>query len=360
MKYSEFIETEIIFIQQKIQCHEPVVGTVKIKNNYDETILIDEIIIKLILKHQGKGETDELEIEKLIVSEYNEIHPDEIIEHHFSFNPPYNTTYVGKNMTQNILVKTKVDINKASERELRNNAISKLKFASFFRGVFKPDFFNESILQVERGDTNYEIKKAIGTIKPGRGAALVIMIISFIVCLVGGLILYFNMNEDINIIYIPVSIYAVIFWLTYNYKLEPYLQIGKIDFTLLNIDGNFCKANLNIEKRTRTIKEISCQFIGTEKVTYNNGSKRSTVTRHFYKSKPHIINRLLSKIEEEISLPDDSLPKSIDNNDFEIIGRFKIVVTTRKGRKLSGTSTIDLGFERRSQLNNDIIDVDFT
>ena len=360
MKYSEFIETIIAFNQTSIKCHEPVVGVIEIKNNYDEMILIDEVIIDLILKHEGKGETDVLKIDQHIITDYKEIQPNEIIEHHFSFEPTYHTTYVGKNMTQNILVKTKVDINKSSEKELRNNAISKLKFASYFRGVFKPDFFSESVLQVERGDTNYEIKKAEGTIKPGRGVALAIMVISFIVCLIGGVILYMNMNEDINLIYIPVSIYAVIFWLTYNYKLEPYLKIGKIDFQLLNIEGNFYQANLNIEKSSRTIKEISCQLIGTEQVTYDNGSKRSTVTHHFLKSKPHIINRLLSKIEEEIPLPDRSLPKTIDNNDFKIIWQFKIMITTKRGRKLSGKAKIDLGFEKKNQIINDIKSVDFT
>ena len=360
MKYNDFIETEIVFDQQAISCQDPVIGCLKIKNNYDNVVFIDKIEIELILRHKGKGQTETMSLEEQIITDYNKINAGEAIVHHFSFYPTYLTTYIGKNITQQILVKTKVDISKVSEKELRNSAANKLKFASYFRGVFKPDFFNESVLQVDRGEANYEIKKAQGIINPGRNVALAILILGFVLCVIGVFVLYYKFDQDTNVISIPIIIYAIIFWLTYQFKLEPYLKIGKINFNLLNIEGNFYQANLNIEKQTRSIKEMSCQLIGMERVTYNSGKERQTATRDFYKSQPHLINRFLSKIEAKIPLPEGSFPATIKNNDFEIKWRFKILVTTKKGRKLSGTSTIYLGFENLEIINQNIEGVDFT
>lgn len=360
MNYKDLVSINIRLDNTQYKINQPIIGVLKVTNNSQVRLELDSIKLDLLLKHKGKGETDSIILESTIIKDYKSINVNETISLEFSFNPVNNVSYNGYNVTQAILLKTKVDINKETEKLLRNNKLSKLKIGSFFRGVFKPDFYDEALIEVVKGDANYKINSATGILKPGKSIALKIIGISFLISLIGGVILYKNFDNKTEIIYEVIALFLTILVVTYFYKLGPSLKIGNIKFKLNNIEGNFYEAVLNFEKRNQSIKEISTQLIGLEKVTYDNGSSRSTATHTFYESKPHIIKRFGSSIREEIGLPIASLPISINNNDFEILWKFKIVALTKNNLKLSGSSNIDIGLEKTEIETVEIKDVDFT
>lgn len=358
MKYSEAINITISLTQNTFMCNEPIRGELTIKNNYDATILIKNILVNLMLKHQGRGETGTYNIERITISDYRSIKAGEIITHQFAFDPIYNVTYIGENVTQNIIVKTKVDIKSESEKELRNQAISNLKIGSFFRGVFKPDFYNEKVVKIIRGNVNYEIKNAEGSIILGIKKVITILGVSLLALIILSFMFYHNINEQIEVFYVALSIFLILLGFLYVFKISPSLKIGKIKYKLNNIEGNFYEAILNFEKRSRNIKEIKCQLFAIEKVTYDNGSSRSTATKTFYKSDLYTIKRFGKSIKEEIELPKVSLPKTLNNGDFEIIWKFNIIVTTDRNLNLIGTSEINLGFEK-TDIPIDIKEINF-
>ncbi|WP_299891562.1 hypothetical protein [uncultured Lacinutrix sp.] len=360
MNYKDLVSINIKLDNTKYNIYQPIIGVLEIKNNSDVRLELDGIKLELLLRHKGKGETDSIVLENTIIKEYKSINVNQTIVLDFSFSPVNNVSYNGYNVTQAILLKTKVDINKETEKLLRNNKLSKLKIGSFFRGIFKPDFYDEVLIKVIKANANYKINSASGLLKPGKSIALAIIGISFVVCLIGGLLLYKNFDNKTDIIYGVIALFLAIFVFTYFYKLGPSLKVGDIKFKLNNIEGNFYEAVLNFEKRNQSIKEISAQLLGVEKVTYDNGSSRSTAKHTFYESKPHIIKGIASSVREAIELPKDSLPISIINNDFEILWKFKIVALTHNNLTLSGSADINIGFEKNEVETVKITGVDFS
>jgi hypothetical protein len=360
MNYKDLVSINIKIDDTEYYINQPITGVLEVTNNSQIRLDLESIKLELLLKHKGKGETDSIILESTTIKNYKSINVNETVASEFSFKPANNVSYNGYNVTQAILLKTKVDINKETEKLLRNSKLSKLKIGSFFRGVFKPDFYDEELLKVVKGDVDYKINSASGHIKPGKSVALTIIGVSLLVCLIGGVILYKNFDNKTEIIYGVIALFLTVLTFTYFFKLGPSLRLGEIKFKLNNIEGNFYEAVLNFEKRNQSVKEISAQLIGIEKVTYDNGSSRSTTTHTFYDSKPYVIKRFGSSIREEIELPKDSLPKSIDNNDFEIIWKFKIMALTRNNTTLSGSSEINLGFEKIEIEAVEIKDVNFT
>jgi len=360
MNYKDLVSINIRLDNTDYNINQPIQGVLEVTNNSQIRLELDSIKLDLILQHKGKGETDAIILESTIIHDFKSINSKQAVSSEFSFNPVYNVSYNGYNVSQAIILKTKVDINKETEKLLRNNKLSKLKIGSFFRGVFKPDFYDEVLIKVIKGNANYKINSASGSLEPGKSTALTIIGISFIVCLIGGFLLHKNFDNKTEIIYGVIALFLAIFTFTYFYKLGPSLKVGNIKFKLNNIEGNFYEAVLNFEKRNQSIKEISAQLIGVEKVTYDNGSSRSTATHTFYESKPHIIKSFGSSIREEIELPSDSLPISIENNDFEILWKFKIIALTKNNLKLSGSSNIKIGFEKIEVKTVVINDIDFS
>lgn len=344
MSYKDFVKIKVNFDKQTFAVNELVTGEIKIQNRSHIHLNLEHIEINLILKHQGKGETDVVILDNSINRDYKSLLKNELVVVKFAFKAVKNITYNGYNVTQSILVKTKVDIKEESEKLLRKEKLSGFKIGGYLRGVFKPDFYDETPVIIEKGAANYKIATAKGSIKPGLKVAMIILGIGAVLSIVIAVIGYKEYRSN-NVFYSIISCYSIVFAIVYYLKLGPYLSIGKIDFNLENLEGNFCQLNLKIEKRNSVIKEISYKLLGRELVTYDNGSNRSTARHTFYKGPINKIKRVFGVSGEKVGLPSKSLPVSIINNDFEIRWLFQLTIVTRKNIKIHGTAKIDIEYD---------------
>jgi len=346
MSYKDFVDIQVKLDKKQFSIGEPIIGELFIKNNSPIQLNLDTIDIKLILKHQGKGETDTIVLDNHIIREYNSLSRNETISSKFEFKPIYNVTYNGHNVTQSILINTKVDINKESEKLLRDEKLSNFKIGGFLRGVFKPDFYNDTPIIIVKGEANYQISKAKGSIKPGLKFAITAFIISAIICVILSFIAH-SYAMNVEFFYGIIALFLLAFGVIYYLKLSPYLSIGKIDFELKNLEGNLYEVHLTTEKRTNIIKEISHQIIAKELVTYDNGSSRSTARHTLYGSPANIIKGRAKKLIDEANFPTKSLPITILNNDFEIRWLFTLKIITKTNLKLKGESKINISYENK-------------
>ena len=344
MSYTNFVDIKIVLDENEFQVNQPITGEVFVKNNSPIHLDLETIQIKLSIKHQGKGETDEITLDYYSINDYQKISRGQTISSKFSFNPAFNVSFIGENMTQTILLTTKVDIKKESEKLLRKEKLSDFKFGGYLKGLVTPDFYHETPALVIKGDTPYKFKKASGNIKPGLKMALGILLIGFIASAIFSGIAYSQLDQ-IEVFYVFLGIYILLFGGVYYYKIQPSLAIGAINYKLTTIDENFYQTSLRLAKRTNSIQHINCQLIGKEKVTYDNGSSRSTVTKKFYEGPiTKVTSTNISSFKSEF--PIKSLPISINNNDFEILWYLKLEVLTRSNKRLNGEGLIELDFPR--------------
>ena len=348
MSYKDFVNINVKLDKQQFSLNEPIIGEVLIQNKSQIQLDLESIQLKLILKHQGKGETDIIELDSHVNRDYKILSRNETVTIKFNFKPVNYVTYNGYNVAQTVLIHTKVDIKKESEKLLRNEKLSDFKIGGYLSGVFMPDFYNETPITVIRGETDYQITHAKGNVKPGLRSSLIALGVGLILCTILGVIAY-NKFSSKEFLYGIIGCYLLLILLVYYLKLGPYLSIGRIDFDLKNLEGNLYEVNLVLEKRTSIIKEISYQLIGKELVTYDNGSSRSTATHTFYKSPINTIKGRMKKLIDESGLPTKSLPTSINNNDFEIRWIFKLKVLTKANLKLNGTAKIEIAYEKDYQ-----------
>jgi len=258
----------------------------------------------------------------MFINDYSSIARGEMISKRFEFSPVKNINYNGQKLTQNITIKTKVDITKETEKLLRSNKLSDFKIGGYFSGVFKPDFYNEHPVLITKNDINYKIKKAKGKISPGLSNVFNQLVVSLSVVIFLAIMLR-NKFELKELLYGAIGVLGIIFLIVYYFKLRPALSIGSITYKLKNIEGNFYQVNLVFEKRTRNIQKITYQLVAQERVTYDNGSSRSTTTHIFYESPLETIATKMSPITVEANFPKKALP----------------------GKKISGRSKIILGYE---------------
>ncbi len=343
MNYRDALSIHSKFEGEFFSCDEPIIGELVVHNNSNELVKIEKITVNLEVIHQGKGETDQVILDDLVINDYASIGPDETITHPFEFKPSYNVSFVGLAVTQNISIKTVVDIAPETEKLLRKKALGEKKILSFLGGMFIPDFYDETPVKVVRGETNYEIKKAGGTIRPGVDSAKSIMIYSLIILMVLSLFGYFLSDKQIEVVYVAIALFAVICVVTYVLKIAPSC---KINYILKNVEGNFYEAHLELEKGKK-LKGMSCRLVGIEEVTYDCGSSRCTSSETFHESVPTNVQQSSENtFNEVIALPEISVPISISNNDFDIIWKFEITMTTANGSALKGSAPIELGFEK--------------
>ncbi|CAL2103552.1 conserved protein of unknown function [Tenacibaculum sp. 190130A14a] len=342
MSYTNFVDIKIVLDENEFQVNQPITGEIFVKNNSPIHLDLETIEIKLSLKHQGKGETDEITLDYYFINDYPKISRGQTISSKFSFNPAFNVSFIGKNMTQSILLTTKVDIKKESEKLLRKEKLSDFKLGGYLKGLVSPDFYDETPVLVIKGDTPYKFKKTSGSIKPGIKKAISILFFGFVIVTILSLFIYSTIDM-LEVWYTSLSIYIILLGVVYFYKIKPSLAIGKIDYKLTTIDDSFYQTSLRFKKRTRMIQHINCQLIAKEKVTYDNGSSRSTVTKNFYEGPiTKVTSTNLHSFKSE--LPTKSLPISINNNDFEILWYLKLEVLTRGNKRLNGEGLIELDF----------------
>lgn len=349
MSYKDFVLINVTVDKKAYHVNEPISGKVRIKNNSPIQLKLENIQLRLLLKHHGRGETDSSVMHRFTIHDYKSLSIGQVITCDFEFPRAGNVSFVGKNMTQSIIIQTKVDITKESERALRNEKISNFKIVGYIKGVFRPDFYDEEPVKVVRGDVNYHLGSASGVIRPGIKKSLITLGVALVACSVLGGFLY-NMSKDPLALYLALGLFAIVAAVVYFLKLGPYLSIGKIDFQLKNLEGNFYEVNLDFEKRSYEIESISYQILARESVTYNNGSSRTTVRHTLYKSKESTIPSKGRKLVHKADLPSKSLPITIDNNDFKVDWFFNIKVVTRGNKTVEGRSKFILTFEKPKEV----------
>ncbi|CAA0147304.1 hypothetical protein R5N98_05170 [Tenacibaculum maritimum] len=344
MSYKNFASISNIFDKTTFYANEKITGKVSVKNNSTINLKLEHIQISLILKHHGKGETDSILLNSFTNHEYKEISRGQSISIPFSFSPIYNVTFNGINVSQSILIKTKVDITNESEKLLRNHKLSNFKIGGYISGLISPDFFEETPIIIAKGDSNYELKNATGLIQPGMENAKTILIIGLSIIATAAIIFYISTKNTYILIALICS-YGLLTAGIYHYKIGPSKSIGPINFKLTNQDNDSYQVHLRFQKRTLNIQKINYQLIGQEMVTYDNGSNRSTALSFFFKSK---INRILLQGNSAIDIapfPKKSLPTSISNNDFDITWLFKIIIVTKNNITIEGKHIIDLKYQ---------------
>ncbi|KAB1155393.1 hypothetical protein F7018_13045 [Tenacibaculum aiptasiae] len=342
MSYKNFVDIKVSFDKEQFHANENINGDILVRNNSPIDLELENIQIQLALKHQGKGETDEIIIENNTIDEFKRITRGQTISFKFMFNPAYNVSFNGHNVTQSILIKTKVDIKKESEKLLRDEKLSDFKIGGYLKGLFSPDFYNETPVTLIKGNTNYLFEKSNGNIKAGIKRARNILLVGLIASVILSIFFYSNI-EKIEVIYTFLALYALLFIGVYYYKIGPSQKVGLINYSLNSLNENSYEANLKLEKRSNIIKEINCQLIGKEKVTYNNGSSRSTATRVFFKGTKHKITPR-NVLTYQSEFPEKSLPISINNNDFEIIWYYSIEVLTKNNIRIKGEDSILINY----------------
>lgn len=345
MSYKDFLNITTSFNKTEYHVNEHISGEIIIFNNSPIHLDIEDVQISLCLKHQGKGETGMIILETINCKDYKLISKGQSISLNFNFSPAYNVTFNGRNMTQNIVVKTTVDITKESEKSLRTQKLSNFKIGGYLGGLLSPDFHNTTPVFISKGTIPYLFTNASGVIKPGIQKAKLILGIGSIALLILSIIVAFNANRS-EIWWSLISIFGILFAAVYYFKILPYRAIGPIEFTLQNSDNNHYTIHLKFKKRGLSNPDISCQLTGIEKVTYDNGSSRSTAKHTFFESASTIIKTKSRSISEDVELPTESLPISIDNNDFEILWYFKITVRTRNNKVISGKHIVDLKYRK--------------
>ncbi|WP_299161316.1 hypothetical protein [uncultured Tenacibaculum sp.] len=345
MSYKSFVAIKIAFDKEQFHANENITGEVFVRNNSPIHLELENIQIKLALKHQGKGETDEIILEANTIHEFKRIARGQTISSKFTFNPAYNVSFNGYNITQTILIKTKVDIKKESEKLLRDEKLSNFKIGGYLKGLFSPDFYNETPVTIIKGNTNYLFEKNKGSIRVGLKKAHNILLIGLIASVVL-CIFFYNTIETIEVIYTFLGLYTLLFCIVYYYKIRPSQAVGLINYKLNVLDKNSYEVNLKLKKRSNIIKEINCQLIGKEKVTYDNGSSRSTTTRAFFNG---VKNKITPKtvLTYQSEFPEKSLPISINNNDFEITWYYSIEILTNNNILIKGEDTILISYEQQ-------------
>ncbi|SEC82494.1 hypothetical protein SAMN04489761_3690 [Tenacibaculum sp. MAR_2009_124] len=345
MSYKDFVNINTTFDKEEFYANEEITGTITVRNDSPIDLELENIKISLTLKHYGKNNTDSINLSSQKNYEYKRLSRKQIIKINFSLPPAYNITFEGKNVTQSTLIVTKVDITKECEKLLRNEKLSSFKLGGYVKGLFTPDFYDETNIIIAKGNTNYELKNASGYIHPGMKKGNSILVISGIAAIVIGILFYVN-TKSIDSLLLIGSIYAILVAAIYHYKIGPSNSIGPINFKLQNLIDNSYEVNLKFKKRTINIKEIRCQLIGQEKVTYQSGKNRATSKAFFYNSKPHRILPQGLSVTDTISFPEKTLPISIKNDDFEIIWYFKITIRTRNNKVISGKHIVDLKYRK--------------
>ncbi len=345
MSYKDFVDIRIQLNKGQFEVGDRISGKIHVKNNSPVLLKLENIKLKLILKHRGRGETDVIELGHFLIHQFKTIAKGATISADFEFDPIYNVSYNGKNISQAIVIKTKVDIAKESEKMLRDEKLSGFKIGGYLRGVFRPDFYDEKIVAVVRGKRNYQINSAKGVLRPGLKVALIVMVVTLILSIILGA----NMNKISQVPeyqYIAPGFFVLMLIIIYFWKISPSLAIGKIGYELKNLEGNFYEVNLNFEKRSEVLQSIIYQIIAVEKVTYDNGSSRSTATHTFYKGPEKTIVAKGRKLVHQAELPNRSLPVSIDNGDFEVNWYFKITAETKSNMTLKSRGEIFVGYEK--------------
>ena len=344
MSYQQFVDIKVTLEKNEFQANETISGEVFVKNHSPIHLDIENIQIKLSIKHQGKGETDEITLDYYSINSYKKISKGQTISSTFTFEPVFNVSFIGENMTQTILLTTKVDIKKESEKLLRKEKLSDFKIGGYLKGLIRPDFYHETPILIIKGDTSYKFKKTSGSIKPGIKKAQTILFFGLIITGIISAIAYSQLHR-FEVFYIFLSIYVIICGVVYFNKIKPSQAIGEINYKLEAVDENFYLISLRLKKRTNTIQYINCQLIGKEKVTYDNGSNRSTVTNTFYKGNKTKVSTInISSFKS--SFPKKSLPKSIKNNDFEIMWHLKLEVLTKVNKRIEGEDLILIDYEK--------------
>ncbi|WP_417799361.1 hypothetical protein [Tenacibaculum sp.] len=344
MSYQQFVDIKVTLDKNEFQANETISGEVFIKNHSPIHLDIENIQIKLSIKHQGKGETDEITLDYYSINDCEKISKGQTIASAFTFKPVYNVSFIGENMTQTVLLTAKVDIKKESEKQLRKEKLSDFKIGGYLKGLIRPDFYHEIPILLIKGNSTYKFKKTSGSIKPGIKKAQTILFFGLIITGIISAIIYSQLGR-LEVFYVFLSIYAILCGIVYFYKIQPSLAIGAINYKLEALDEHYYQTNFRLKKRTNTIQHINCQLIGKEKVTYDNGSSRSTSIKTFYegeKTKVTPIN--ISSFKSKF--PEESLPISIKNNDFEIIWYLKIAVYTRNNKRIEGEDLILIDFEK--------------
>ncbi|WGH75303.1 hypothetical protein P8625_14695 [Tenacibaculum tangerinum] len=344
MSYKNFVDINIRLDKEEFQANEPISGEIFVKNNSPIHLDIENIQIKLSIKHQGKGETDEITLDYYTVNDHKKISRAETVSSTFTFKPVFNVSFMGKNMTQTVLLTTKVDIKKESEKLLRNENLSDFKIVGYFTGLINPDFHHQTPILITKGNSSYKFKKTSGSIKPGIKRAQRILFFGLIIAGIASVIIYSQVNR-LEVFYIFFGIYLILCGVVYVYKIQPSQAIGEIKYKLEAIDNDFYQTSLRLQKRTNIIQHINCQLLGKEKVTYDNGSSRSTTTSTFYKSEKIKVTTInISSFKSKF--PEKSLPISIKNNDFEIMWYLKIQVLTKNNKLIEGEDLILIDFEK--------------
>lgn len=344
MSYQQFVDIKVTLDRNEFQANETISGEVFVKNHSPIHLDIENIQIKLSIKHQGKGETDEITLDYYSINDYKKISRGQTISSTFTFKPVFNVSFIGENMTQTVLLSTKVDIKKESEKLLRKEKLSDFKIGGYLKGLISPDFYHETPILIIKGNSAYKFKKTSGSIKPGIKKAQTILFFGLIVTGITSAIIYSQLSR-LEVFYIFLSIYVILCGIVYFYKIQPSLAIGAINYKLESLNENSYQTNLRLKKRTNTIQHINCQLIGKEKVTYDNGSSRSTTINTFYKGEKTKVTPInISSFKSK--LPNESLPISIKNNDFEIMWYLKLEVLTRNNKRIEGKDLILIDFEK--------------
>ncbi|CAM1372055.1 hypothetical protein [Tenacibaculum xiamenense] len=345
MSYKDFVNINTTFDKEEFYANEKITGTITVRNDSPIDLELENIKISLILKHYGKNNTDSINLNSQKNYEYKRLSRKQTIKIDFVIPAAYNITFEGKNVTQSTFIVTKVDITKECEKLLRNEKLSNFKIGGYVRGLFTPDFYDETNIKITKGNTNYELKNASGYIHPGMKKGNSILLVGGIAAIILGILFYVN-TKSTDILIIVASIYAILVATIYHFKIGPSNSIGPINFKLQNLKDNSYEVNLKFKKRSINIKEIRCQLIGQEKVTYQSGKNRATAKAFFYKGESHRILPQGLKVLDTISFPEKTLPITIKNDDFEIIWYFKITIRTRNNKVISGKHIVDLKYRK--------------
>ncbi len=250
MSYKNFVNISFTASKRDFSVGEAITGQLQVENKSKIALKIENIEVKLVLKHQGKGETDSIEINKYVEKTIKTLAVGAVAIVEIDLGAVTTVTYNGYNVTQSVLVYTKVDISKETERLLRKEKLSDFKIGGYLSGVFRPDFYNETLVIVTKSKAEYCFIKGKGVIKPGIRMAAIILFLGLVISIVCGVLVY-NMLKSNVVIYGFLFGYAIIFCSVYYLKIGPYLAIGAINFELQNLEDQHYSVKLYTKKEPK-------------------------------------------------------------------------------------------------------------